>query len=68
MLFRSINADDYFCIDSAFLGQSGQLAGGEPEPAEAGSEQSAVVTRVQPQKNEADQSILAQLFSTEPVV
>jgi len=63
-----INADDYFLIDRAFLCQSGPLAAGEPEPAEAASEQSAVVTRVQPQKTEADQSILAQLFSTEPVM
>ena len=63
-----VNADDYFLIDSAFLCQGGPLAAGEPEPAEAASEQSAVVTRVQPQKNEADQSILSQLFSTEPVM
>ena len=70
-----INADDYFLIDSAFLGQTGPLAGGEsaaatthaaPEPADAAAVEDAVI--VQPARKQEADSLLAGLFSAEPVL
>jgi len=70
-----VNADDYFLIDSAFLGQSGPLAGGEsaaatthaaPEPADAAAVEDAVI--VQPARKQEADSLLAGLFSAEPVL
>jgi len=70
-----VNADDYFLIDSAFLGQSGPLAGGEsaaatthaaPEPADSAAVEDAVI--VQPARKQEADSLLAELFSTKPVL
>ena len=69
-----VNADDYFLIDSVFLGQTGPLAGGEsaaatthaaPEPADSAAVEDVVI--VQPAKKQEADSLLAELFSTEPV-
>jgi len=57
-----INADDYFLIDSAFIGQSGPLAASKPQSAV-----SADVAVQQKAKKADPDSILSQLFSTEPV-
>ncbi|MCY2954337.1 MAG: DUF6531 domain-containing protein [Planctomycetota bacterium] len=59
-----INADDYFLIDSAYIGQSGPLAASN-----VASTMSAdtVAVRQQEKKTEPE-SILAQLFSSEPVL
>jgi len=70
-----VNADDYFLIDSAFIGQSGPLAGGEsaaatthaaPKPADSATVDDAVI--VQGAKKQEADSLLAELFSTEPVL
>ena len=70
-----VNADDYFLIDSAFLGQTGPLPGGEsasatthaaPEPADSAAMGDAVI--VQGAKKQEADSLLAELFSTEPVL
>ncbi|MCY2955347.1 MAG: lamin tail domain-containing protein [Planctomycetota bacterium] len=53
-----INADDYFLIDSAFIGQTSQMAAGGPD---------VITATTQPRKAEVE-GILAELFSTEPVV
>jgi len=60
----TINADDYFLIDSAYIGQSGPLAASKPDLAV-----SADVVAVQQKAKKADpDGILSQLFSTEPVL
>ncbi|MCY2953455.1 MAG: GEVED domain-containing protein [Planctomycetota bacterium] len=58
----TINADDYFMIDSAYIGQTGPLVVGQPvdDPAMA-------AVRQPQQKRHAEPSVLAQLFSTDPV-
>ena len=70
-----VNADDYFLIDSAFIGQSGPLAGGESaaatthaahDPADSAAVDDAVI--VQPARKQKADSLLAELFSTEPVL
>jgi len=69
-----VNADDYFLIDSSFIGQSGPLAGDEsatatthaaPEPADSAAMGDVVI--VQPAKKQEADSLLAELFSTKPV-
>jgi len=59
-----INADDYFLIDSAYIGQSGPLAASKPELAK-----SADMVMVQQKAKKAEPAgILSQLFSVEPVL
>jgi hypothetical protein len=57
-----VNADDYFQIDSAFIGQSGPLSASQPEAA------ADRVAMKQPAKKAEPDGILAQLFSTAPVL
>jgi len=70
-----VNADDYFLIDSVFLGQSGPLAGGESvaatthaatEPDDSATVGDLVI--VQPARKQDVDSLLAELFSTQPVL
>ena len=70
-----VNADDYFLIDWAFVGQTGPLAGREspaatthaaPEPADSAAMEDVVI--VKPAKKQEADSLLAELFSTEPVL
>jgi hypothetical protein len=52
-----VNADDYFLIDSAYIGQSSGLSADQD-----------VLAIAQPQKKDAEPSVLSQLFSTVPVL
>lgn len=58
-----VNADDYFMIDSAFIGQGAPLAGEGPTGL---SGDAIVISRSSKQTKE--ERILAELFSTEPVM
>ncbi|MCY2952930.1 MAG: hypothetical protein NTU53_13280 [Planctomycetota bacterium] len=58
-----VNADDYFLIDSAFIGQSEPLAASKPD-----STASADVAVQQKARQAELDGILSQLFSTEPVL
>ena len=60
-----VNADDYFLIDSAFIGQDKPLSASKPQPATLSQDVAAIK---QPGKKAAEDSLLAQLFSTEPVL
>jgi len=57
------NADDYFLIDSTFIGQSGPLSASRPRSAVP-----LVVAVQQKAKKAEPDGILRQLFSTEPVL
>jgi len=60
-----VNADDYFLIDSAFIGQDKPLSASKPQPATLSQD---VAAMKQPGKKATEDSLLAQLFSTEPVL
>ncbi|MCY2953622.1 MAG: endo-1,4-beta-xylanase [Planctomycetota bacterium] len=60
----TINADDYFLIDSAYIGQSGPLAASKPQSAVSAD----VVAMKQAAKKADSDGIVAQLFSTAPVL
>ncbi|MCY2953030.1 MAG: hypothetical protein NTU53_13795, partial [Planctomycetota bacterium] len=55
-----VNADDYFLIDSAYIGQSGPLAAGLPQDVLAVGQGQV--------KKDGQPSLLATLFSTEPML
>ena len=57
-----VNAEDYFLIDSAFLGQMGPLAVSNPEKVQAAPGTDLIVYQ-RPQRREPEASVLAQLFS-----
>ena len=61
---RLINADDYFLMDSAYIGQSGPLLASMSEAAPSAD----VVAMKQPMMKADPDDILSQLFSTEPVL
>jgi len=61
-----VNADDYFLIDFAFLGQTGPLASGESVQTPTAAD--IVVARQPLQAKATDPTILAQVFSTSPVL
>lgn len=67
-----VNADDYFMIDSAFIGQTGPLASGEPSrvdaPSTAAISDPDILMATQPVKKQNPDSLLATLFSTQPVL
>ncbi len=60
-----IDADDYFLIDSAYIGQSGILADGTIEEVEAAS---TILKARASDDADSSESVLAELFGTEPVV
>ncbi|HEX2972046.1 MAG TPA: hypothetical protein VHP11_06920 [Tepidisphaeraceae bacterium] len=60
-----VDAADYLLIDAAFIAQAGTLAGGE---APAGTKEAAMVTALIKPHSEQTPSVLAQLFSSKPVL
>jgi hypothetical protein len=63
-----VNADDYFLIDSAYIGQSGVLASGTPvEKATASTDELAMAVQSQ-QRKDPRGTLLMELFSAEPIL
>jgi len=62
-----INADDYFLIDSAFIGQTGPLSAGTAVEAATALAGELWPVQAQQRKDQAP-SLLAELFSTQPIL
>jgi hypothetical protein len=62
-----VNADDYFQIDSAFIGQSGPLSARAAVEAATAPAGELLPAQAQQRKDETP-TLLAELFSTEPVL